>query len=185
MRRVTPSVASIQASAANAAFGRRLITNIHRGLIAEAIVASALGADWRWCSEDYSSWDFEREDGLRLEVKQSAARQSWAGDADKPSSCSFDIAARKGRYEGVRWIDSPGRHAQVYVFAHHPRCDAAADHRDPDQWQFYVVRADDLPPTKRMGMAGVCKLARACGFAELASIVAKTAVSVAIPQQAP
>lgn len=63
----------IAAAAADAAFGSPLVTNVHHGLIAEAIVAKALGPTWRWCSSDYSAWDFERTDGVRLEVKQAAA----------------------------------------------------------------------------------------------------------------
>jgi hypothetical protein len=48
-----PTAADIRAQAASAAFGERLISNIYRGLIAEIIVGSALGSDWRMCSEDW------------------------------------------------------------------------------------------------------------------------------------
>ena len=110
----TPSIDAIQQRAGEAAFGGPLITNVHRGLIAEAIVAAALEPEWKWCAADYSAWDFERPDGLRLEVKQSAARQSWALN-DKPSVCSFDIAERSSRWEGPTLITEAGRYANVYV----------------------------------------------------------------------
>lgn len=71
-----PTVADIQRKVADAAFGRPLITNVMRGQVVEAIVACALEPECRWCAADYSSWDFDRADGVRLEIKQSAARQS-------------------------------------------------------------------------------------------------------------
>lgn len=173
-----PRAADIQEKAGVSAFGKPLITNVHRGLVAEAIVASALEPDWRWCSEDYSSWDFERADGAKLEVKQSAARQSWAASDAKPSACSFDIASRTGRWEnGVDWIEQPGRSAHLYVFAHHPVSDDSADHRDPRQWRFYVVSTARLPDGKRIGIAAVRALADQCTYQELEAAVA--AVSAA------
>lgn len=144
-----PSVSDIQRRVAEAAFGRPLVTNVLRGQVVEAVVAFALEPHWTWCAHDYAGWDFERSDGVRLEVKQSAARQSWA-TSDTPSPCSFDIAERKGRWEGSVWVAQPGRAAQVYIFAHHPIADATADHRDPMQWEFYAVPATKLPATQRL-----------------------------------
>ena len=82
------------AKVSQAAFGSALVTNVLRGQVAEAIVALVLEPEWNWCSADYSGWDFERADGLRLEVKQSAAMQSWS--TGKPSKAIFDVAARTG-----------------------------------------------------------------------------------------
>jgi hypothetical protein len=172
----TPSAEDIQRKVAAAAFGRPLITNVHRGLVVEAIVAAALEPEWRWCSEDYSSWDFERRDGVKLEVKQSAARQSWAAADAKPSVCSFDIASRTGRWEnGVDWIAEPGRIAHLYVFAHHPVTDATADHREPAQWRFYVIATERLPNTRRLSLARLGELGTACTFEELRQTVALAA----------
>lgn len=171
-----PSADDIQRKVAAAAFGRPLITNVHRGMVAEAIVAAALEPEWRWCSEDYSSWDFERADGAKLEVKQSAARQSWAAADAKPSACSFDIANRTGRWEnGVEWIAEPGRSADTYVFAHHPVADATADHRDPAQWRFYVVATQQLPNIRRLSLARLKSLRGACTFEELRQSVGAAA----------
>ncbi len=78
-----------------AAVGKPLVTNVLRGLLVEAMVAIALEPVWTWVAGDYASWDFEGPRGLRLEVKQSAARQSWA-DENVISKCSFDIAPRTG-----------------------------------------------------------------------------------------
>lgn len=165
-----PTVADIQRKVADAAFGRPLITNVMRGQVVEAIVACALEPEWRWCAADYSSWDFDRADGVRLEIKQSAARQSWA-TSDKPSAGSFDIAERKGRWEGATWIEAPGRAAHIYVFAHHPIADISADHRDPTQWQFYVTRTSELPVTRRLSLAQARQLSSTLEFVELADAV--------------
>jgi hypothetical protein len=171
-----PSAKDIQRKVAAAAFGRPLITNVHRGMVAEAIVAATLEPEWRWCSEDYSSWDFERADGAKLEVKQSAARQSWAAADAKPSACCFDIASRAGRWEnGVDWIAEPGRSAHIYVFAHHPISDATADHRDPAQWRFYVIATHLLPNTRRLTLARLRSLGDACAFEELRQSVSSVA----------
>lgn len=136
------------------------------GHLAEAIVALALEPQWEWCSADYASWDFERcADHLRLEVKHSAALQSW--HVGKVSRASFDIAARYEWIAGKGWCGPPYRQANIYVFAHHPVTDEYADHRDPQQWQFYVVRTEALPDGKRIGLSAVQKLSSACGFDDL------------------
>ncbi|ALR20411.1 hypothetical protein ATN00_08905 [Sphingobium baderi] len=163
-----------------AAFGKPLITNILRGHVAEAIIALALEPEWTWCSADYAGWDFERSDGLRLEVKQSAARQSWG--TDKPNKPSFDVAARTGYWEGgTRWIEKPGRAAHLYVLAHHGIYDDSADHRDPSQWEFFVIPSGSLPDIKRISLKTVQGLAPAVNIAELAKVVGNIAGGITLP----
>jgi hypothetical protein len=89
-----PSVEEVVQRASSRAFGRALITNVLRGQLVEAIVAIAIEPEWNWCSQDFASWDFDRADGLRLEVKQSAARQTWLGPEHSRTSCQFDIRSR-------------------------------------------------------------------------------------------
>jgi hypothetical protein len=171
-----PSITAetIAARAAEVCFGKPLITNVNRGLIAELIVEAALPTGWRWCGGDYAGHDFEHADGTRLEVKQSAARQSWAAPESGASRASFDIAARIGRWEGAVWIEEAGRRAQIYVLAHHPVADASADHRDPGQWRFHVVGAADLPVSKTLALSRVRALTTACGFSELGRAVERS-----------
>ena len=160
-----------------AAFGKPLVTNVLRGQIAEAIVALALEPEWDWCSADYSGWDFERGDGLRLEVKQSAARQSWG--TSKPSKAIFDVAARTGHWEGgTEWIAKVGRPAHLYVFAHHGIYEDHADHRDPSQWDFYVVPTSALPDIKQMSLGTIKTIATAVCVDELAAAVRSIANDV-------
>lgn len=170
----TPDAFDIQRAASDIAFGQPLIVNYLRGLVAEVIVKAALGLEWRWCSGDWAGWDFEHANGTKLEVKQSAARQSWTQTA-KVSSPRFDIAARAGRWDGSTWIaggDELQRHADVYVFAWHPVTDETADHRAPEQWMFYVVPTVNLPATKSLSLARVKVLADPSSFHDLATTVA-------------
>lgn len=165
------------AKASQAAFGSPLVSNTLRGHVAEAIVALALEPEWTWCSADYAGWDFERSDGLRLEVKQSAAQQAWV--SIKPSIPSFDIAARTGYWEkGTIWTAKPGRHAHLYVFAYHGVYGDRADHRDPYQWEFYLVPTSRLPDQKRIGLKRVRTMTSAVGIEDLARGVADAARTI-------
>src|ERR1700739_1196373 len=93
-----PSISDVFRRAAEISYGNRLVENRYRGLVAEIIVGAALGPEWRLCSGDWSGWDLEHPTGCRLDVKQSAARQTWA-PPKKPSSTRFDIRERFGYFE--------------------------------------------------------------------------------------
>ncbi len=165
------------AKVSQVAFGKPLVTNVLRGHVAEAIIALALEPEWTWCSADYAGWDFERADGLRLEVKQSAAMQSWS--TGKPSKAIFDVAARTGYWEaGTEWIAMAGRPAHLYVFAHHGIYGDDADHRDPSQWQFYVTAARNLPDVKQIGLSSITRLTSPVSVAALADKVRVTALQM-------
>jgi len=163
--------ATIVAKACAAAFGRPLVVNYLRSMLVEAMIAEALPSKWRWVSADWAAWDFETSDKLTtLEVKQSAARQSWPGPASK---ASFDIASRTGHWVGNKWTEGIRRYGDIYVFAHHPIDASHADHRDPHQWLFYVVAEAKLPPSPRktISLSAVRRLATPVGFAEVAAQV--------------
>jgi hypothetical protein len=145
--------AEVVQRAADAAFGSPLVTNVLRAQLVEAMIALALDPTWSWCSADYAPCDFQRADGLRLEVKQSAARQTWS--TEKPSKAIFDVAARTGRNEQHGWVEEYGRAAHIYVFAQHPVFDDSADHRDPTQWQFYVLPTSALPNVKQIALGTI------------------------------
>lgn len=155
-----------------AIFGRRLVLNIHRAILVEAIVSAAL-PDWEWCSDNYSSYDFRhRRDETRLEVKQTALKQTWT--VPKPATPSWDIKPRTGYWEdGSKWVPEPGRCADIYVLALHPRTDEKADHRDASQWRFYVFLTSDLPNTQRLSEAKAKTMAMDVGFDDLSGLVEK------------
>ena len=58
-----------------------IMNNVQRGDYVECMIALALGEEWKLTSEDgwdWAAWDCEhRVSGARLEIKQSATRQSW------------------------------------------------------------------------------------------------------------
>lgn len=156
-------------SAATAIFGKPLVTNVYRSVIVEAMIAGAL-TDWTWCSADYAEHDFIHTDGTRLEVKQSAMRQTWVTKGvPKPS---WDIAPRKQVWRDDMWVDAPGRNADVYVLALHAVMDETADHREPSQWSFFVIPAYRLPASKRLSLPAAKLLVEPVMINELPGAVA-------------
>lgn len=110
------------------------------------MIALTLGSGWQLTWQrgwDWAPWDCQHDEGAQLEIKQSAVRQSWdTSSMARRRSPTFDIAPRTGRFSrrGSEWTDAPGRPADVYVFAWHgERERGVADHRDPEQWLFFVV----------------------------------------------
>jgi hypothetical protein len=149
----TPTIEEVTKAAAQSAFRSPIIQNNLRSVVVEAILDLALSPEWRHCSQNWNGWDFEHATGTRLEVKQTAFKQSWAPPAS-PSEPRFDIAPRTGYWnQGLEWIAKEGRHADVYVFAVHPVTDERADHRDACQWRFHVVAAANLPDARSIGIA--------------------------------
>lgn len=135
-------------------YDRPIMNNVDRARYVEYLVALTLGEGWEptW---DWAAWDCQHDSGVRLEVKQAAAIQSW--DRGKPAgnrSPRFDIARRTGYsiQDGSRWrwVDCPGRPADLYVFAWHDesRCEIA-DQRDAGQWRFFVVAEQNLPKDQK------------------------------------
>jgi hypothetical protein len=85
---------------------------------------------------------------------------------------AFDIAPRTGYFSegGSKWEATPGRCAQIYVFAWNPIYGEATDHRDPGQWEFYVVRASALPEgQKTIALSKIKSIAQAVKIAALAN----------------
>jgi hypothetical protein len=162
-----PLSEEIAAAASQLAFGKKVVQNDLRALVVEVIVHYGLKPDWRHCSEDWNGWDFEHKDGTRLEVKQSAAQQTWAAPRSKPS-LRFDIRERSGYWEsGITWISRPGRYAQIYIFAYHGISGETADHRDSSQWRFHVVRTSRLPATRTIGLSTIAALSPAFEWSAL------------------
>ena len=90
-------------------------------------------------------------------------------------SLAFDIAPRTGLYSRStsECVDAPGRPADVYVFAWHgERERGVADHRDSEQWLFFVVPEPELPEgQKRIGLRGLRNIVSPCRLFGLRSAV--------------
>lgn len=148
-------------------YDKPVMNNLTRPIFVERLLARLLHGQWLCVGSDWGGWDLENSNSkARVEVKQSAARQSWSdGPKSKgqPTKPIFDIAERTGYYTngGSEWVTCAGRPADLYIFAWHPGYDPkdAVDHRDPEQWKFYVVAERDLPTgQKSIGLAGIRSL---------------------------
>lgn len=132
----------------------------------------ALEPEWELCAGDWAAFDLRHgTTRLRMQVKHSPARQSWHSDTCLPPRPRFSIAEKAGRWEGDKWVAEAGRNADIFVFGWHSRTDSEADHRDPDQWVFYVVAAEELPARKSISLATLAALANPATFATLADTV--------------
>lgn len=166
-------------------YHQRLIGNVERGAYVECLIELALSElrpPWS-LTGTWAAWDLEQaESGARIEIKQSAALQTWSGPnavLSAGASPKFDIAPRSGYYadDDSGWVASttPQRLADLYVMARHDETDPSiADHRLPEQWRFYVVPEHQLPSgQKSISLNPLSRLAEACGFDDLAAAVAR------------
>lgn len=115
-----------------------LNTNTRRGIMAEFIVARALGAHAPTRIE-WESYDLETPDGIKVEVKASGTWQSWAQTSR--SKIEFGIAPK--RYwdkDTAKYSREMMRPADVYVFCllHHEERELV-NPLDLDQWTFHVI----------------------------------------------
>ena len=152
------TAAEVRAAAARRHYEPKILDNADRGDIAEEIIAGVLGPDWEYCGGAWAGWDFEHRDGTRLQLKQSAALQSWDDRQKKVQrNPTFNIKLQKGYYaNGTDWIEAPQptRFAQIYIFAWHPVTDkTTCDHADPAQWRFHVIPTAELPDTNTVMLA--------------------------------
>ena len=155
-----------------------LLSNATRGIVAEFIVARALGLPPDDVRDEWAAWDLVAPNCIKIEVKSSAYLQSWK--QVKLSDIRFSTKEarlwnpKRGRYEGER-----KRHADVYVFAWLWNKDRrSVDPLDIDQWRFFPVNSAEL---NRLGQdsVGLTTLRQLAGepvpFDCLAAAVAKAA----------
>ena len=123
--------------------GADLLGNLWRGVLAEFLIARALGVTHEPRVE-WAFYDLRSRSGVTVEVKSAAYWQSWQQSG--PSNVTFDIAPRKQEWNSatneMRTLVVPRRLADVYVFCLLGREDLAKDDTDPldvAQWTFYVA----------------------------------------------
>lgn len=149
-----------------------LLDNATRGVVAEFIVAKALGV----ASGNRKEWDFAdlKFNGLNIEVKSSAYVQSW--EQDKPSRISFDIKPRKQMWDAdtntTREFAGPKRPADIYVFCLLAETDEdKIDPLDTKQWAFYVISTEKLNETfgsqKTLGLSSLEKMVKPVVYSEI------------------
>ena len=153
--------------------GSDLVSNVERGVLAEFLVASALGLTEE-PREEWSAFDLEVPDCGTVEVKSAAYIQSW--EQKEYSRISFDIAKRKSAWNPKtgKWkeLDPPERIADVYVFCllKH-KCQKTIDPLNVEQWEFYVVHRSqldcNLKENKAVGLNSLTDLTKAIPYGEL------------------
>ena len=153
-----------------------LIANTGRGVLAEYIVANALGVADK-LRADWEAFDLETLDGIKIEVKSSSYVQSWL--QTKPSTITFGIRQTKvWDPEDNKLKGQIKRHAQVYVFcllAH--KTQETLNPLDLDQWEFYIVPTSVLDKEcttqKTIGLERVKSLAKeAVKYDQIADAIA-------------
>ncbi len=137
-----------------------VIQNNLRGLYVELMVAELLGEGWTHKGADWAAFDLEHLTGVRLEVKQSSALQTWAAPTNGRRSRSFSIRAPKLEWIGSVATPRKDRVAAIYVFAWHADETPEADQREARQWQFYPVLAGRLPNQLTISLNALRMLAK-------------------------
>ena len=121
-----------------------ILSNATRRRFAEFIVASATNIDTSLLREEWSAYDLETPEGIKLEIKSSAYIQSWWQKS--LSKISFGTKA------AFNWDSTTGllssekkRHADVYVFCllHHDN-KLTVDPLNMNHWEFYILATKEL-----------------------------------------
>ncbi len=156
--------------------GSDLLNNAWRGVLAEYLVACALGVT-DGTRVEWDAYDMITKQGVKVEVKSAAYLQSWR--QEKLSSISFNVQptqawdSRTGKYSTER-----KRQADVYVFAVLKHKDKLrVDPLDVEQWDFYVlptaVLNEKIANQKQASFGRLRQLGPVkAGFGQLAQVIA-------------
>lgn len=126
-----------------------LVSNAARGVLAEYIVARALGLAENGVRDGWAAFDLETPAGIKIEVKSAAYVQSW--HQKQLSSIAF-VTPKTRAWDADTNMQSheSKRQADVYVFALLAHTDKATiDPLNLDQWRFYVLPTTVLDGRKR------------------------------------
>lgn len=167
-----------------------LLSNTMRGVLAEYIVARALGIADDSVRIEWEPYDLHMKyDGIdiRIEVKSSSYLQTWSQRA--LSNVLFGIAQTR------RWNADTGlydterrRQADIYVFAVLSHVDkSTVNPLDVSQWDFYVVSTttidDAIGPQKTLRLSRLRKLTGdAVPYSGLRDVVRQLALTMHRPQ---
>lgn len=115
-----------------------LLNNTLRGVLAEFIVAKALGLDTSGARKDWDAYDLLADGRWRIEVKSSAYLQSWEQQGE--SRLQFSIRPTRAWSPEDGFSGEALRRSDLYVFcAFACRERSEADPLNLDQWEFYIL----------------------------------------------
>lgn len=138
-----------------------LLNNSTRGILAEFLVATALGVNGGTRTE-WDAYDITDKNGTKIEVKSSAYLQTWHQNVY--SKITFDIKPTllwnpdTNTFDGER-----SRQSDFYIFCllHH-KDQETVDPLDLDQWTFYILPTlkldENLGTQKRISLSRLLKL---------------------------
>lgn len=138
-----------------------LVSNAMCGILAEYIVANALGiADG--LRTEWDAFDLLTKDGIKIEVKSAAYLQSWYHK--ELSKITFSIRQTRLLDANTNELSTElKRQADIYVFCilHHQE-KHSINPLNLDQWTFYILRSSVLDEKlliqKTLRLAGLLKL---------------------------
>ena len=125
-----------------------LVSNTTRGILAEFLVAVALGVESN-IREEWAAFDLTTKSGIKVEVKSAAYVQAW--EQKRLSTITFGTPmTRVWSPESARSRSAPRRQADVYVFALFAETNPQVlNPLDTDQWVFYVLSTRRLDERER------------------------------------
>ena len=137
-----------------------LVNNSTRGILAEYIVAQALGIA-KGVREPWKAYDLDYR-GMKIEVKSAAYLQTWYHK--ELSKITFPVRPTRN-WDAETNVQSKDekRRADIYVFCVLEHIDKKTlDPMKLDQWRFYLLRASVLnrrfPKLKSIGLKRLMKL---------------------------
>lgn len=152
-----------------------LIGNTSRGVLAEFIVAMALGK-YKGVREGWTAYDLLSKEGIRIEVKSASYVQSWY--QKDFSKIVFSIRpSREWNSETNLLAEQQKRQAQVYVFALLKHMEKVTiNPLDLNQWTFFVIPTSRLPETKTITLKKLRKLEQVeCSYKRLRRYILEAA----------
>lgn len=116
-----------------------LLDNTMRGMLAEYMVATALGAAEKAIRTEWDAFDLVTDSGIKVEIKSSAFLQTWA--QEKSSAATIQIRETLAwDKDQARYEEKRRRQADVYVICIFTGTDITRDDiLDLDLWTFLVV----------------------------------------------
>lgn len=156
-----------------------LLSNATRGILAEYLVARALG-DTKGARAEWDAYDATTDSGIRVEVKSSAYLQSW--HQNKLSRINFSTRPTLAWEADTNTLAiERKRQADVYVFClldHKEQ--ATVDPLDVAQWTFFVISTErlnaELGKQESIGLNGLRQIgADEVSYGDLAHAVDRVA----------
>lgn len=122
-----------------------IYNNIYRGIMAEYIVATAMGItppQGDFIRIVWDSYDLLSPKGKRVEVKSASYLQSWDGD---PSKISYDISPARTYDDNThKYGINLQRNNDVYVFCLFKALSRDVSPLNLDYWDFYILPTHTL-----------------------------------------